>query len=84
MLVGSFLSADDPMVIGLWPNGAPEDWVALGPELIRISPSLERRQMEVTESSKMITNVNRPTIMIRRPSRELDKQPHFGQVTRNS
>ncbi len=38
----------------------------------RVSPKLERKLTEATESTKMITNVTKPSITIRRPSRASD------------
>ena len=37
-----------------------------------MSPKLDRKQVEVTEPTKMVTNVTKPTLTIYRPAREKD------------
>ena len=37
-----------------------------------MSPKLDRKQVEVTEPTKMVTNVSRPTITIYRPAKDKD------------
>jgi len=54
----------------LWPAGAPDEAGNIGPERSRMSPSLDRKQVEVTEPTRMITGVTNPTITIYRPSGE--------------
>src|SRR5262249_22489896 len=44
----------------------------IGPETVRMSPKLERKQVEVTEPTKLITNVTKPTLTIYRPARDKD------------
>jgi acetyl esterase/lipase len=63
---------DEPLVVAIWPGAAPDEVGGIGAEYVRMSPKLERRQTEVTESTKMITNVTKPTITIRRPPRDMD------------
>ena len=70
--VGSPAFVDEPQVLEIWPGAAPGDTGEFGAETIRMSPKLERRLTEVTESTKMITNVTKPSITIRRPAKELD------------
>jgi len=65
-------AADKPLVLELWPRGAPEEPGAIGPEKVVQSPKLDRKQVEVTESTRMLTNVTKPTITIMRPAREKD------------
>lgn len=68
ILTGSIVTATDtPLVISLWPGKAPDEIKDVGPERIRMSPALEHRQVEVTNSTRMITGVTNPTITIRRP-----------------
>jgi acetyl esterase/lipase len=40
--------------------------------MIRMSPALDRKQVEVTESTRMITNVTKPTLTIYRPPQDND------------
>jgi acetyl esterase/lipase len=54
-------------VIDLWPKTVPDEPGAIGPERIRMSPSLDRKRVEVTESTRLITDVSKPTITILRP-----------------
>ena len=71
-LAGRAIDAEDPRVIELWPDGAPQESGDIGAEVIRMSPALERKQVEVTESTTMITNVSQPTITVCRPPKQLD------------
>jgi acetyl esterase/lipase len=64
--------ADKPLVIELWPGKAPDETGNIGPETVRMSPKLDRKQVEVTEPTKMITNVTKPTITVYRPAKEKD------------
>lgn len=69
-LAATSLRADEPTpgtVVELWPGGAPEEPGTIGEEKTVMSPVLDRKQVEVTESTRMLSNVTRPTITIRRP-----------------
>src|SRR5947209_8598296 len=67
------LAADDkPLVVELWPGGAPDEAGTIGPEKVVTSPKLDRRQVEVTASTRMVTNVTKPTITAYRPAKEKD------------
>ncbi len=61
-------------VVDLWPGIAPDepDPKTIGDEYIRMSPSLPREQIEITESTRMITNVTKPTLTIFRPDPRFD------------
>src|SRR5207302_8981941 len=65
-------AADDPLVVTPWPGKPPDETADIGPETVRMSPKLERKQVEVTESTKMITNVTKPTLTVYRPARDKD------------
>src|SRR5262245_40946785 len=65
-------AADKPLVLELWPGKAPEETGDLGAEKVVMSPKLDRKQVEVTESTRMLTNVTKPTITIYRPAKEKD------------
>jgi acetyl esterase/lipase len=77
-LVGSLclswpvLAADNPLVVELWPGKAPEESADIGPEKVLLSPKLDRKQVEVTEPTRMVTNVTKPTLTIYRPAKEKD------------
>ncbi len=59
-------------MIGVWPGKAPDEIKEIGPERTRMSPKLDRKQVEVTEQTLLITDVAKPTLTIYRPAREKD------------
>ena len=65
-------SGDEPLVVELWPGKAPDEPGNIGAEKFLMSPKLERKQVEVTEPTKMVTNVTKPTITIYRPAKDKD------------
>jgi acetyl esterase/lipase len=71
-LVVPALAADKPLVVDLWPGTPPDEPDTIGPETVRMSPKLDRKQVEVTDSTRMITNVTRPTLTVYRPARDKD------------
>ena len=72
LLVAWVVTAADPLVLDLWPGKVPDEIGAIGPERVRMSPQLDRKQVEVTEPTRMITAVTNPTITIYRPPKEKD------------
>jgi acetyl esterase/lipase len=67
------VSGDDkPLVVELWPDKVPDEAGDIGAEKVRMSPKLDRKQVEVTEPTKLITNVTKPSITIYRPAKEKD------------
>ncbi len=66
------IAADEPLVIELWPGEAPDEAGGIGEEKVIMSPALDRKQVEVTVSTRMLSNVTRPTITIHRPENEND------------
>jgi len=62
--------ATEPLVIQLWPGKAPDETSDIGPERVRMSPKLDRKQVEVTEPTRMVTDVTKPTLTIYRPARD--------------
>jgi acetyl esterase/lipase len=72
LLVASAAGAAEPLVVELWPGTPPDETVDMGPETVRMSPRLDRTQVEVTEPTRLIRGVTRPTLSIYRPSPELD------------
>jgi acetyl esterase/lipase len=71
-VVSSALAADKPAVVDLWPGKVPDEADNIGPEKVHMSPSLTRKDVEVTESTRLITNVTKPTITIYRPATDKD------------
>jgi len=64
--------ADKPLVVEVWPGLAPEESGNIGEEKFRMSPKLDRKQVEVTEPTRLVTNVTKPTITIYRPAKDKD------------
>lgn len=64
--------ADKPRVVQLWPGKAPDEKGEAGPERTLMSPRLDHKQVEVTEPTRLVTNVSRPTITIYRPAKDKD------------
>src|SRR3954451_3354689 len=65
-------AADPPTVVELWPGKAPDEAGAIGPETVRMSPKLTRREVEVTEPTRLVTNVSKPTLTLYRPAKGKD------------
>ena len=71
-LAGPLIAADKPLVVDLWPGKVPDEIGNMGEEKILMSPRLDRKQVEVTEPTRMVTNVSKPTITIYRPAKDKD------------
>src|SRR6202008_3132016 len=71
-LLCPIVRADDPLIIELLPGKVPDEAGDIGAEKIVMSPVLDRKQVEVTESTRMLTNVTKPAIAIYRPAKETD------------
>src|SRR5262245_28334811 len=69
---GPVCGADDPLVVDLWPGKVPDEAGGIGAEYVRMSPKLDRTQVEVTEPTRMVTNVTRPTLTVYRPAKDRD------------
>jgi acetyl esterase/lipase len=65
-------AADSPVVLELWPGKVPDETGGIGAEYVRMSPRLDRKQVEVTEPTRMVTNVTRPTVTVYRPAKDRD------------
>jgi acetyl esterase/lipase len=66
------VAADKPRVVELWPGKVPDENGGIGAEYVRMSPKLDRKQVEVTEPTRMVTNVTKPTLTIYRPAKDKD------------
>ncbi len=71
-LTGSAVAADTPQVVQLWPGKAPEEPGNIGPEKVHMSKPVDRKQVEITEPTRLITNVTNPTLTIYRPAKDKD------------
>lgn len=65
-------AAEKPLVIELWPGKAPEEMGDIGAEKVVMSPKFTRKEVEVTESTRMLSNVTKPSITIYRPAKDKD------------
>ncbi|MFB0552752.1 MAG: hypothetical protein ACETWQ_05490, partial [Phycisphaerae bacterium] len=45
----SAVGAYKPLVVEVWPGTAPDESGNIGEEMVRMSPKLDRKQVEVTE-----------------------------------
>jgi acetyl esterase/lipase len=68
----SALADGDPLVVDVWPGKVPGETNNIGPERVRVSPKLDRKQVEVTEPTRLITAVTKPTLTIYRPVTNAD------------
>ncbi len=66
------LGANKRLVVEVWPGTPPEESGNIGEEMVRMSPKLDRKQVEVTEPTRLVTNVTKPTLTIYRPVKEKD------------
>src|SRR5262245_2803596 len=64
--------ADKPMVVELWPGKAPDETTDIGPERVRMSPKLTKKEVEVTDPTRLVTDVSKPTITVHRPAKDKD------------
>jgi acetyl esterase/lipase len=72
LVVASSATAVEPLVVEIWPGKVPDESGNIGAERFRMSPALDRKQVEVTEPTRMITDVTRPTLTIYRPLNQRD------------
>jgi acetyl esterase/lipase len=66
------IGADKPLVVEVWPGTAPDESGNIGEEMVRMSPKLDHKQVEVTEPTRLVTNVTKPTLTIYRPAKDKD------------
>ncbi len=71
-IASSTWAADKPLVVDLWPGKVPDEPRDIGPEQVRMSRKLTRKEVEVTQPTRLITNVGKPTITIYRPAKDKD------------
>ena len=64
--------AEEPLVVPLWPDKAPDEPGGMGEERVLLSPRLPPEQVVVTEPTKLVTNVTRPTLTVYRPPKDKD------------
>jgi acetyl esterase/lipase len=62
--------SEGPRIVDVWPGAPPDESGDIGPERFRMSPELDRTQVEVTESTRMVTDVTRPTLTIHAPPKD--------------
>jgi acetyl esterase/lipase len=59
--------AAEPKIVAVWPGTPPDETESIGEERVVMSPRLDRKQVEVTEPTRMVTAVSRPTLFVFRP-----------------
>lgn len=64
------IGAKSPLIVKLWPGTAPDEIGNIGKEKVRMSPKSNRKRVEVTEPTRLITNVTQPTLTIYRAAKE--------------
>ena len=74
LIVACSAAAAEPLVLEIWPGKVPDESGSIGAERSRMSPALDRKQVEVTEPTRMITDVTKPTLTIYRPPKEQDTE----------
>lgn len=62
----------EPFIVSVWPGQPPEESGGIGPERTRQSPQLDRKRVEVTEQTTLITDVTHPTLTVYRPPKDKD------------
>lgn len=67
-LSAAALAEQEPLTVKVWPGASPGESGDLGPEVVRLSPRLDRSQVEFEEPTRLITNVSHPTVTIYRPN----------------
>ncbi len=64
--------AEGPLVVEIWPGTPPDQTLTTAVERVRLSPKLDRKQVEVTEQTRLITDVTKPSLTIYRPPQDKD------------
>lgn len=68
------VGADHPLVVEIWLGQVPDESGNIGAERVVMSPKLDRKQVEVTEPTRMVTDVTKPTLTIYRPAKDKDTE----------
>jgi acetyl esterase/lipase len=68
------LAESTPLVVDLWPGTAPDQINTNREERVRMSPKLDLKQVEVTEQTRLITGVTKPSITLYQPATNLHNQ----------
>jgi acetyl esterase/lipase len=71
-MISPALGQGKPTIVELWPGKVPDETGNVGPEKVRMSKQLSKKEVEVTDSTRLITNVSKPTITIHRPAKDKD------------
>ena len=68
---------DKPLIVELWPGKVPDETGKIGPEKVVMSPKLDKKQVEVTQPTRMVTNVSKPSITIHRPGKDKSSREDY-------
>jgi acetyl esterase/lipase len=66
------VGAEKPLVVEVWPGRVPEESGNIGEEKVRMSPKKEPKRVQVTEPTRLVTNVTKPTLTMYRPDKDKD------------
>lgn len=72
LVAGPVHAGEKPRVVEVWPGKPPEEPGTIGPEKQIMSKESVRTQVEITEPTRLITNVTKPTLTIYRPAKDKD------------
>lgn len=72
LLAAPLAAQEQPAVLDIWPGKPPEEPGTIGPEKVILSPKHTAKEVEVTESTRLVTNVTHPTLTIYRPAKDKD------------
>ena len=65
-------TGEKPKIVEIWPGKPPEEPGNIGPETALMSKENKKTQVEITEPTRLITNVTKPTLTIYRPAKDKD------------
>ncbi len=71
-VAGPVQAGQKPRVVELWPGKAPEEPGTIGAEFQHLSKQNVKTQVEITEPTRLITNVTRPTLTVYRCAKDKD------------
>ena len=66
------MGVENPQIVQIWPGTPPQETGTIGEEMSRMSPKLDHKHVEVTEQTRLITNVTKSTLTIYRPAKDKD------------
>ena len=68
----SAVGSEPAQIVEVWPGAPPDEGDFRRTERTHLSPKLDRTRVEITEQTLLVTDVTKPTLTIRRPSKKDD------------